>query len=153
MKIRALAMAACLPLVVNAHADSSRTFSLSMELIGQYQTGVFDDGAAEIVTHDPINQRIFVINAAAATVDVLDINDPENPEKMGEIDVSNLGGGVNSVAIYKNIVAVAVEADVKQDPGKVAFYNATDLQYINDPAINPSESSIWMFNLRGRVAF
>jgi porin len=28
-----------------------------------------------------------------------------------------------------------------------------DLQYINDPAINPSESSIWMFNLRGRVAF
>ena len=28
-----------------------------------------------------------------------------------------------------------------------------DLQYINDPAINPTESSIWMFNLRGRVAF
>jgi hypothetical protein len=28
-----------------------------------------------------------------------------------------------------------------------------DLQYINDPAINPAESSIWMFNLRGRVAF
>ena len=28
-----------------------------------------------------------------------------------------------------------------------------DVQYINDPAINPSESSIWMFNLRGRVAF
>jgi hypothetical protein len=28
-----------------------------------------------------------------------------------------------------------------------------DLQYIQDPAINPSESSIWMFNVRGRVAF
>ena len=28
-----------------------------------------------------------------------------------------------------------------------------DLQYIKDPAINPSESSIWMFGLRGRVTF
>jgi porin len=28
-----------------------------------------------------------------------------------------------------------------------------DVQYIKDPAINPFESSIWMFNLRGRVAF
>ena len=28
-----------------------------------------------------------------------------------------------------------------------------DTQYIKDPAINPFESSIWMFNLRGRVAF
>ena len=28
-----------------------------------------------------------------------------------------------------------------------------DVQYIQDPAINPFESSIWMFNLRGRVAF
>lgn len=28
-----------------------------------------------------------------------------------------------------------------------------DVQYIEDPAINPSENSIWMFNLRGRIAF
>ncbi len=28
-----------------------------------------------------------------------------------------------------------------------------DMQFIKDPALNPAESSIWMFNLRGRVAF
>ncbi len=28
-----------------------------------------------------------------------------------------------------------------------------DVQFIKDPALNPAESSIWMFNLRGRVAF
>lgn len=28
-----------------------------------------------------------------------------------------------------------------------------DVQYIKDPALNQAESSIWMFNLRGRVAF
>ena len=28
-----------------------------------------------------------------------------------------------------------------------------DVQYINDPALNTTESSIWMLNLRGRIAF
>ena len=28
-----------------------------------------------------------------------------------------------------------------------------DVQYIKDPAINPDENSIWLFNLRGRVTF
>lgn len=28
-----------------------------------------------------------------------------------------------------------------------------DVQYIQDPAINPNESSIWLFNLRGRIVF
>ncbi|MFW2405632.1 MAG: carbohydrate porin, partial [Gammaproteobacteria bacterium] len=28
-----------------------------------------------------------------------------------------------------------------------------DLQYVRDPAINPSESSIWVFGARGRWAF
>jgi hypothetical protein len=28
-----------------------------------------------------------------------------------------------------------------------------DVQYIQVPAINPDEDSIWMFGLRGRAAF
>ena len=28
-----------------------------------------------------------------------------------------------------------------------------DIQYIKDPALNPSKNTIWMFNLRGRGAF
>lgn len=28
-----------------------------------------------------------------------------------------------------------------------------DVQYINNPAINPNENNIWMFNLRGRATF
>ena len=34
---------------------------------------------------------------------------------------------------------------------RLAF--TADVQYIKDPALNPSESSIWMLNLRGRVVF
>jgi porin len=28
-----------------------------------------------------------------------------------------------------------------------------DVQYIKDPALNPNESSLWMFNTRARFAF
>jgi hypothetical protein len=64
-------------------------------------------------------------------VDVLDINDPANPSKIGQIDVSAIGAGVNSVAVYKDLVAVAIESDPKQDPGSVVFYDATSLALLN----------------------
>jgi hypothetical protein len=131
IKRRILATAMGLVLASSAQAMPFDKSSLSLEAIGQYQTGAFDESAAEIVAHDARNQRIFVINAASATVDVLDINDPANPTKMGEIDVSGIGSGVNSVAIYKNLIAVAVESNPKQDQGSVAFYDATSLTLIN----------------------
>jgi porin len=34
-----------------------------------------------------------------------------------------------------------------------AFVVTGDIQYLKDPALNPEESSIWMANLRGRIAF
>ena len=33
------------------------------------------------------------------------------------------------------------------------FVITGDVQYIKDPALNPTENTIWMFNLRGRGAF
>ena len=135
MKKHLLAAAIGLVLASSAQAMPFDKSSLSLSIAGTYKTDVFDEGAAEIVAHDAANQRIFVINAAAATVDVLDINDPAHPSKIGEIDVSALGSGVNSVAVYKDLVAVAIESDPKQEPGKVAFYDSTDLSYISDVTV------------------
>jgi hypothetical protein len=132
MKKQFLAATIGLAIASGVQAMPPEKPSLSLSVIGEYKTGVFDEGAAGIVTHDAANQRIFVINAAAETVDVLDVNDPMNPSKIGEINVSALGAGVNSVAEYKDTVAVAIESDPKQDPGKVAFYDSTDRSYIND---------------------
>lgn len=93
--------------------------------IGTYESGVFDGSGAEIVAHDPETQRLFVVNAAAATVDILDISDPTRPTKVGEIKASNVGtsvSSVNSVDVSDGIVAVAVESDPSQAAGEVAFY-------------------------------
>ena len=46
----------------------------------------------------------------------------------------------------------ALEVFYRVAAGKRAAITA-DVQYIRDPAINPEESSIWMLNLRGRIAF
>lgn len=102
--------------------------------MGTYQApgDVFDVGAAEIVAHDPVNQRLFVVNAGASTVDVLDIQDPTRPTLLRTIDATAEGASANSVAVYGDLVAVAIEADLKQDNGKVVFYNSTDLGKVGD---------------------
>src|SRR5687768_17059549 len=91
--------------------------------IGSYASGIFAQGAAEIVAHDPGTQRLFVVNAQAASVDVLDISDPTHPTKIGDVSVLLFGGVANSVAVRDGIVAVAVESVPKTDPGKVVFFD------------------------------
>ena len=126
-KLNSVALAITLGLSANAQVQAAPIISL--EVIGTHTTGIFDEGAAEIVAHDARNQRIFKINANAATVEVLDINDPENPNLIGSIDASQLGGGANSVAVYKDLIAVAIEAEDAQESGLVAFYDSTDFSF------------------------
>ncbi|NEN89869.1 MAG: calcium-binding protein [Okeania sp. SIO3H1] len=93
--------------------------------LGTYETGVFDESAAEIPAYDPNTQRVFVVNANEATIDVLDISDPTNPNLIDQINASSFGAVANSVAVNDDgIVAVAVEANNTQDPGTVAFFDA-----------------------------
>lgn len=112
-------------------AGTSQT-TVELNQLGTYASGVFDESAAEIVAHDPANQRLFVINANDATVDVLDIQDPNQPTKMATIDATEEGAAANSVAVFGDLVAVAIEAVVKQDNGKVVFYNASDLGKVGE---------------------
>ena len=96
---------------------------VNIQFLGEYQNGVFDEGAAEISAFDVVSGRLFVTNANANRIDILDLSDPSNPVLFGSITLNLTGGGVNSVAVYDGLVAVAVEAAVKQDPGVVEFYD------------------------------
>ena len=55
--------------------------------IGSYASGLFEAGGAEIVPHDPNTQRLFVVNAQWAGLDVLSIANPAGPTKVGAIDL------------------------------------------------------------------
>jgi len=97
---------------------------------GTYESGVFDEGAAEISAYDPASRRLFVTNAEANTLDVLDIRNINKPRRRFTVDLAPYGAGVNSVAVKNGIVAVAVEADPKQAPGSVVFFDASG-NYLN----------------------
>ncbi len=94
---------------------------VQLEPLGQYATGVFDQGAAEICAYEPGSRRLFVTNAFTNAIDVVDLSDPSAPAKLFSIDMSTYGAGVNSVDVRGGVVAAAVEADPKTDPGKAVF--------------------------------
>lgn len=112
---------------------------ITLVQIGRFETGVYLEGAAEIVAFDAKSEKLFVVNAQAATIDILDLSDPTVPDLVGVIDVSTVladAGGVNSVAVRKGLVAIAVENADKQANGWAVFYK-TDGTYINHVEAGP----------------
>ncbi|MCL1137121.1 choice-of-anchor I family protein [Shewanella pneumatophori] len=123
---------------------------LTAELIGRFQSDIYGLSAAEIVDFHSQSKRIFVVNAQSGKVDVLDgsslnVDDGvsgagalalNNVSKLSELDVSgDLAlerlGGVNSLSIYEDLLAVAVErgdtaGNSKQGAGYIAFYRLDD---------------------------
>lgn len=111
------------PDLAGPHVLSAEGAAIALDPIGRYQTGIYQESAAEIVTYDPATRRAFVVNAASGQVDALDLSDPAAPVLAFTIDVSDLGADANSVATRGGIVAIAVEGAVRTDPGAVAFYD------------------------------
>lgn len=100
---------------------------LGFTVLDTHGAGVFDKAGAEIVAHDPGTQRLFVVNANAASLDVLDMSDPRNLTYVGSINLTFYGGVANSVAARDGIIAVAVEALQRTQPGFVIFFDHNDL--------------------------
>ena len=86
---------------------------LTLSLEGR--TAALGEGGAEIAAYDERSERVFVTNAAEDRLDVYDFSNPAAPALLESVD---LPGGPNSVAVRRDVlVAVAVEASPKTDPG------------------------------------
>lgn len=126
-------LVACNESSVSSSAKILTPLALSLEKIGGFQHKAADPskpGAAEITAFDPLSKRLFVVNGAQGSVDVLDLSNPVAPVLLRTLTSTDLGtglGGANSIAIHNGIVAIAVEAAVKQDNGSVIFYRTSDL--------------------------
>ena len=72
---------------------------VSMDLVSTYRTGIFDDGAAEIVTFDSTSQTLIFSNASTNEIEFLDFSDPANLTSTAVVNLDMYGGGVNSVCI------------------------------------------------------
>lgn len=117
-----------------------RAENVSLKQAGRYLSGAFDESAAEIVAFDPGTRRIFVVNAQASSVDVIDAADIHNLRLQGRIDLAGGGlsrklqadeiGAANSVAVHDGLIAIAVENANKQAPGFAVFYDARSLELL-----------------------
>lgn len=99
---------------------------ISLSLLGRYSSGEFDASAAEIPAFDPVNRQIFMVNAQKGAIDVLDASDPASPTLVKTLTVEDIAPGavVNSVAYRDGLIAVAIEASDKTEPGYVGLYDA-----------------------------
>lgn len=106
-------------------AEQSLANSITLTPIGTYATGTFAGGAAEIVEYDSHNERLFVVNTAAAKVDAIDISTPSAPSLAFSIDVSAFGPRASSVAVHsaRQLVVAVVPNTQAQLPGTAAFYD------------------------------
>ncbi|WP_404429316.1 choice-of-anchor I family protein [Microbacterium lacus] len=112
--------AASAAVVADPITYSADDAALALAPLGSFETGVFDESAAEIVT--AYSDRLFVVNAQAGSVSVLDYADPTAITQEFEIASE---GVANSVAVRADgLGVIAFEAPVKTDPGHLVFFNA-----------------------------
>nr|WP_154924261.1 choice-of-anchor I family protein [Microbacterium testaceum] len=113
--------AASAAIVPQPISNSAAGAALAVTPVGSYDTGVYKESAAEIV--QAWRDRLFVVNAQAGTVSVLDNSDPTTPVKLFDIAST---GVANSVAVRDDgLGVVAFEAEIKTDPGHLVFFDAS----------------------------
>ncbi|TGV00936.1 choice-of-anchor I domain-containing protein [Flavivirga rizhaonensis] len=103
-----------------------------LQYLSGYDTTMSD--SAETVAHDAINQQAFLTNSSNNSFTIVDISDPSTPTLVKNVDLSTYGAGPNSIAISGDVVAIAVEASPKQDPGKIVFFDLDGI-YVDDISV------------------
>ena len=131
-----LIMVFCLILVTSCYNDDDDNTTqnpiVDTTVNFQFKTSinVGGEGASEISAYDPISKKLFTVNVESNQISVTNISDLNAPIQEQPIDL-NAFGAPNSVAINNGRLAVAVEADPKQNPGKILVYNTVDNTILN----------------------
>lgn len=96
--------------------------NIKLNYVNSYK--VTATGTAEIVAHDPVSKRLFVVNSGENILHVLDFKNPKNITQVKQISMASYGGGITSVATYNGTVAVAVMGDSLPLNGKIVLLDA-----------------------------
>jgi hypothetical protein len=109
--------------------EPRRVLAATITDIGGYESGIFDEGAAEAAAYSVASQRLYVgdqSNVNGPSIKVLDASDPTQPVLLHSINVSAFGAPT-SIATHGNLVAVAIPNGADETlPGVVIFLDASD---------------------------
>jgi hypothetical protein len=125
--------------------------ALNVEVVGRFATGIYGKSAAEIVQFHKASNSAFAINSASNQIEVIsltnlsttEVGNPVADESLSSnaftfplsVTVKNIAGveknmllgAVNSIAIKDDLLAIAVEGEVKQDHGAILFYSLNEI--------------------------
>jgi 2',3'-cyclic-nucleotide 2'-phosphodiesterase (5'-nucleotidase family) len=113
------------------------TNAISLTVLGTYATNAYSTArsAAEIVDYDPVSQTLYIVNNYSYTLDIVSIANPSAPTLVTAVPLSpTYGANPNSAAVYNGLIAVAVEAVSKTQPGQVVFFDRAG-NYLNDVTV------------------
>lgn len=120
---------------------------LNIEVVGRFNTGIYGKSAAEIVQFHKTSNSAFAINAADNQIEVIDLTNLPitavgngiTDDSLSSVpftfaatvtvkndtgaDVNVALGEANSIAIYGDLLAIAVATPAKTSNGVVLFYN------------------------------
>jgi DNA-binding beta-propeller fold protein YncE len=120
---------------------------IALERVGRTASQGFGVSAAEIVAYDKARDRIFVVNAQSGKIDVFNGLTAAQPNLHSSLELAQMlvtdgkatnvseVGGANSIAVYGDLAAVAVQAEPKTDNGWVIFLNLSDLSFNHAVAV------------------
>ncbi|QDT88572.1 choice-of-anchor I family protein [Gimesia algae] len=95
--------------------------TVGLEFLGRYQHGAGKKSAAEICAFDTDSKRLFVVDGERVAIDILDINNPSEPQLFKSVDLAEFGSKPNSITAKGGVIAAALSSDPKQEPGLVVF--------------------------------
>jgi hypothetical protein len=120
--------------------------SINIEVVGRFNTGIYGKSAAEIVHFHKTSNSAFAINSADNQIEVIDLTnlpitavgngitddslssvpltfaDTVTVKNEAGADVNVALGAANSIAIYGDMLAIAVATPDKTSNGAVLFY-------------------------------
>ncbi len=134
----AAALTACTSLIAPANA-------IELNEIARYDSGIFDESAAEIIAFHPKSKSMYVVNANDDSIDVFTVGGSDvgsaSLTKSGTLALED-GESPNSVAVHGDLIAAAVAGSKKKGrPGKVVFFSA-DGTRIQDVAVGANPDMI-----------
>jgi DNA-binding beta-propeller fold protein YncE len=124
--------------------------ALNVEVVGRFSTGIYGKSAAEIVQFHKNSNSAFAINSASNQIEVIsltnlsttEVGNPIADESLSSnaftfpfsvlvknsdgVEKNMLLGAVNSIAIKGDLLAIAIEGEVKQAHGAILFYSLNE---------------------------
>lgn len=109
--------------------SKSKNFDVNFQVKTSFTVKGGGEGKSEISVFDKETGKLFIVNVEDNEISVMNLSNLDNI--IEEVSIKLPSGAPNSVAVSKGILAVAQEADSKQDAGSILVYDTESQMLIN----------------------